>query len=77
MLPFIISKLEPGTWRGIRDTIDAEHPDVDRQELELQRGMARARLLHDEPAGILAAIQHDDKQRAYARNTTVFELADG
>ena len=63
--------------RGMRDTFDAERPDHSPEDHELRRGMARAALLHDEPVGVLAALQQEDLARANTKRTTTFHMADG
>ena len=70
-------KLITEILRGIRDTHDAEHPDEDLPDQEIRRGLARAALLHDEPMGVVAAVQHEDLQASHTKRTTTFRMADG
>ena len=63
--------------RGIRDTHEAEHPEDAGPEAEMQRGMARAALLHDEPPSLVATLHENDRQHKSTPRRTTFRLADG
>ena len=61
----------------MRDTFDFENPDVDKQDAEINLAMAKAGLLHDQPAGIVAAVQEHDLRQSNLKRTTTFRMADG
>ena len=63
--------------RGIQDTFEAEHPDVEPAKAEMARGMARAAMLHDLPASVSSIVQASDKAACPSNFATQLRMHDG